>query len=393
MQRADVLVVGAGLAGLWCARLLAGTGLSVVLVDDRADAGSRIRTTGIFVRRTLEDFPLDEAHFGPEVRQVELYSPSYRRMTLESPHAEFRVARMPALCRHLLAQALDAGVEWRPGTRCQSIVADEEGSVARLTGKHAGLIRARYVIGADGARSRAAEWLGLSRNTEWIVGVEEVYEGVPLEGPPAFHCVLSTRLAPGYLAWVIHDGEEIHIGVGGYGARFDPSAALAEFRERPPVALALLPERLVDRRGGLIPVGGVLPRIANARGLLIGDAAGAVSPLTAGGIDPCLRLSQLAATVAFEYLQRHDVSALAPYDGARFRRRFRSRLLLREALKRLNHPLLLETGCALLRSPLLRPLASGVFFGRGSFPDVPRFPSGARIAPSRPLASRPRSTA
>jgi hypothetical protein len=46
----------------------------------------------------------------------------------------------------------------------------------------------------------------------------------------------------------------------------------------------------------------VLPRIACARGLLVGDAAGAVSPLTAGGLDPCLRLSALAAAVAVDFL-------------------------------------------------------------------------------------------
>ncbi len=37
----------------------------------------------------------------------------------------------------------------------------------------------------------------------------------------------------------------------------------------------------VERRGGPIPVGGVLRRIGCADGLLVGDAAGAVSPLTA----------------------------------------------------------------------------------------------------------------
>jgi flavin-dependent dehydrogenase len=35
MPRCDVLVVGAGLAGLWTARRLASAGLEVVLVDGR----------------------------------------------------------------------------------------------------------------------------------------------------------------------------------------------------------------------------------------------------------------------------------------------------------------------------------------------------------------------
>jgi flavin-dependent dehydrogenase len=125
-----------------------------------------------------------------------------------------------------------------------------------------------------------------------------------------------------------------------------------------------------ERRGGRIPVGGVLPRIACARGLLVGDAAGAVSPLTAGGLDPCIRLSALAARVTGEYLASGDEAALAPYSGTGFRRRFASRLALRRVLSAVRSPLLAELGCAALRTPPLRRLASHVFFGRGSFPDT-----------------------
>jgi hypothetical protein len=125
-----------------------------------------------------------------------------------------------------------------------------------------------------------------------------------------------------------------------------------------------------ERRGGRIPVGGVLPRIACRRGLLVGDAAGAVSPLTAGGLDPCIRLSALAARVTGDFLESGDASALGAYSGDAFRRRFRSRLVLRNALSSIRSPWLAELGCAVMRTPLLRPLASHVFFGRGSFPDT-----------------------
>jgi flavin-dependent dehydrogenase len=59
MPRCDVLVVGAGLAGLWTARRLAGAGLDVLLVDGRAGVDQQIRTTA-FVRRTLRIFPSDD---------------------------------------------------------------------------------------------------------------------------------------------------------------------------------------------------------------------------------------------------------------------------------------------------------------------------------------------
>jgi flavin-dependent dehydrogenase len=379
MPRCDVLVVGAGLAGLWTARRLAGAGLDVVLVDGKSRLDQRVHTTGIFVRRTLEDFTLPEECFGPAVHKVILYSPARRALPLESPHPEFRVGRMGQLYTRMLEQARDAGVVWRPGTRCTGIGVDQRGTLARLAGEGLSLVRPRFVIGADGARSRVAGWLGLDRNSEWIVGVEEVYRDVPLEGPPVFHCLLSARLAPGYLAWMVHDGEETHLGVGGYAERFDPMAALAELREAPPVPVDWSRGTLIERRGGLIPVGGVLPRIVNSRGLLVGDAAGAVSPLTAGGLDPCLRLSDLAARVTTDYLEFRDPQALLPYDGARFRTSFATRLLLRRVLSRLRQPGLLELACAALRTPPFNRVAAEVFFGRGSFPDVPRWQEGRRV--------------
>ncbi|HEY0724896.1 MAG TPA: hypothetical protein VGD41_13070, partial [Pyrinomonadaceae bacterium] len=121
---------------------------------------------------------------------------------------------------------------------------------------------------------------------------------------------------------------------------------------------------------GYIPVGGVLRNIANSNGLLLGDAAGAVSPLTAGGLDPCMRLSAFAAQVVSEYLSSGDPQVLSAYSGELFRARFASRLWARRIAANLNQRQLIELGCTVLRFPLVNRIARHVFFGRGSFPDV-----------------------
>lgn len=368
----DVIVVGAGLAGLQTTRLLASGGVRVMLADRKRSLSESVHTTGIFVRRTLEDFHLPENCLGRPIRHVKLYSPARRALALESPHDEFRVGRMAKLYEHFLEECVGAGAEWSPATRYAGSECDGgRGSVVTLeVGGRARRVRARFVVGADGANSRVARDLGLEANREYIVGVEDVYKGIPLEGPPAFHCYLDPRLAPGYLAWIVHDGDEAHVGVGGYAARFDPLAALAAFRESVNASFDFSRARLVERRGGRIPVGGVLRRIANRRGLLVGDAAGAVSPLTAGGLDPCMRLSSLAAAVLTECVASGDDAALEFYSGEGFRSRFVSRLWMRRALAAVSRPLLLEAACAALRLPPFDALARHVFFGRGSFPDV-----------------------
>ena len=298
MKHYDTIIVGAGLAGLQCARLLGRRGLSVLLVDRKASLDTSIHTTGIFVRRTLEDFDIPADCVGPAVRDVTLYAPSRRSMDLTSEEDEFRIGRMGRLYARYLYHCLRAGVAWMPGTRYVEHSRLRNKLVVRLNGSQfSRWVSTRYLVGADGANSRVARDLNLDLNREWIIGVEDVLTNIPLDGPPRLHCFLDPRIAPGYLAWVAHDGEETHIGVGGYPAMFDPVRALNQFRSSLNGIIDLSQARELERRGGRIPVGGVLRNIASTRGLLIGDAAGAVSPLTAGGLDPCMRLSTFAAKV------------------------------------------------------------------------------------------------
>src|SRR6266550_5752322 len=111
MEEYDAIIIGAGLAGLQTARLLGKRGLRVLLADNKDSLDQSIHTTGIFVRRTLEDFDIPEDCLGPPVRHVTLYSPRRRRLELISPHDEFRVGKMSRLYARYLDLCLRAGVE------------------------------------------------------------------------------------------------------------------------------------------------------------------------------------------------------------------------------------------------------------------------------------------
>ncbi|GIF70124.1 hypothetical protein Ais01nite_81590 [Asanoa ishikariensis] len=365
METVDVLVVGAGLAGLHTARRLALRGVRVLVVDRRTSLSAGIRTTGIFVRRTLDDFDLPDHLLGPGVREVLIYPPSRRApVRLVSDRDEYRVADMAGVYAHARRMAEAAGARVRLGTR---YVGTGSG-VARFAGTDPAA--ARFVIGADGARSRVARDLGLDVNRRFIVGAELVHPIAAGGSAPVFHCVLDPRVAPGYLGWVIDDGRHAHVGVAG-----DPAAMRSGLRHLLDDFAADAPGRgaptgPIARRGGPIPVGGVLRRLACPAGLLVGDAAGAVSPLTAGGLDPCLRMSDLAAAVTAEFLRTGDEGVLRRYDGAALRARFRGRLLLRRAFAGIRSPLVAEAAVAMLRSPAGLAAAARVLFGDGSFPDV-----------------------
>ncbi|MGZ3146579.1 FAD-dependent oxidoreductase [Lentzea chajnantorensis] len=342
MDTVDVLVVGAGLAGLRTARLLAEAGLDVAVCERRGDLGTGIRTTGIFVRRTLEDFDLP--HLGPAVRRVVLYPPSLTRpVELVSGRDEFRVGHMEGVYAQAVEDARRAGAQ-----------------VTLNAGYPAKAVKARFTIGADGARSTVARQLGLDVNRTMITGVEEVYPVAP-GGTPTFHCVLDPRLAPGYLAWVIDDGEHAHVGLAGRADRFTAPLPrlLRRFKDGFPTPAPTGPVR---RRGGPIPVGGVLRRIVSTEGLLVGDAAGAVSPLTAGGLDPCMRMSELAASVTADYLRSGNRYVLEHYDGAGLRRRYAARGAMRRGLSLVRGPGVAEAAFSGLRTWLGRAVAARIMF-------------------------------
>ncbi|NNE97981.1 MAG: NAD(P)/FAD-dependent oxidoreductase [Pyrinomonadaceae bacterium] len=403
MKSFDVVIIGAGLAGLQCARLLSREKIRILLVDRKKDLTKGIHTTGIFVRKTFEDFEFPPKTLGKAISNVTLYSPKLKTLKLNSENDEFRVGNMGLLYESYLAECIENGVEFlnearyvtstaasnistasgsdragerdpEPGNSYQNPAASrtDRWSVIDLEKQGETIrVKTKVLIGADGARSRVAKDLELDENTEWIIGYEEVYQGVPLEGEPQLHCFLDAKLSPGYLAWISNDGEETHIGVGGYPSGFDPRKAYKVFKSSVAANFVNIENaEMKETRGGRIPVGGVLKNIANERGLLIGDAAGAVSPLTAGGLDPCMRLSKFAAEVVCERLRSDEAAVLNRYSGEMFRAKFTTRLLMRRILKTFTYQSLLEMGFRFLRGEFGKKIAEKIFFRRASFPDI-----------------------
>lgn len=371
MKNYDVVIIGAGLAGLQCAKLLSQCGAKILLVDRKTDLSKGVHTTGIFVRKTLEDFDFPSGTLGQPIRNVTLYSPKLKSVDLESEKDEFRVGKMGLIYDEMLNDSVANGVNFARATSYKGAEMSNDFSIVKLEKRGESYqVKTKVLIGADGANSRVAKDLQLDENKEFIVGYEQVFHSEKSNREPRLHCFLDAKLAPGYLAWIADDGEEIHIGVGGYAAEFNPREALKSFKERTGNLIDLKGVELKETRGGQIPIGGVLRNIANKHGLLIGDAAGAVSPLTAGGLDPAMRLSKFAAEIILERLRTNDPKVLQQFSGDLFRARFVSRLWMRQIIKTFTNQRLLELCFTFLRGKIGKKFAKHVFFGRGSFPDV-----------------------
>lgn len=352
----DVLIVGASFAGLACARTAALRGLKVGVIDAKPEPGARVRTTGILVKEATDDFDIP-AHLMRKIRGVRLYAPDGRALDLSAPGYYFQATDTAELLRWLAAEAQLAGASLMFGTRFRG--AEETGDEITLSGSG---IRTRFLIGADGARSAVASLFGLGRNRRFLVGTEIDCEPLPTIDSRFLHCFADSALAPGYIGWVVPGHGMTQIGIA---ARTPRKPDLAALVARVQNIFSVKRLHIRERRSGLIPTGGPVSPLGRGRVLLVGDAAGLVSPLTGGGIHTALSFGRRAALIVGDYLcdrGAHPASAFA-----RVVPQFSLKRVLRTALDLAPPNALINA--ALMTGPA-RALAQRVYFHRrGSSPD------------------------
>ena len=356
----DLAVVGAGFAGLACARRAALAGLRVVLVEKKWSAGARLHTTGMIVKDAVDAIPwlrdVPESLVRP-IEGVKLYAPNLSHMDLRAPGYYFWATDAVRLMEWMLELGRNAGVEPRLGALFTSARQHGTDGTWEIPLESGEVLQARYLVGADGPHSRVAKALGLSQNREFLFGVEHEYARAGIE-PNYLHCFLDARLAPGYIGWAFAGVGATQVGLarrtrpGQRQGRLDLDAFLRKTSghvvpEGAPMAI----------RAGMIPCGGLLPRVARPGALLIGDAAGLVSPATAGGIHAALRYGEMAAeaVAAFVHGKAQDPAGWLPqrYPTFRTKRLVRRIFELTQTDWAYNH---------LLGTRAMRRLAEWVYF-------------------------------
>ena len=346
----DVAVIGAGFAGLVCARTLAMRGLEVVVLERKFEPGEHLHTTGILVKEAADalDVPV---RYTRRIHGVRLYPPSLEAVDLDGGGYYFLATDTGALLRWLAREADRAGAQVCCGKSFTS--ATRRADSIELDGLG---IRARYLIGADGGRSKVARHFGLGRNRRFLVGVEAEFDDDDLVDSDRLHCFVDSTLAPGYIAWMVPGVGLTQVGVA---CPWPRKPDLRRFIRATPEVVDLRRRKPVGWRAGTIPVGGLVTPFATHRVLLVGDAAGLVSPLTGGGIANAFHFGRRAAQVVSDHLL--DRAPEPSRILAREYPAYRLKGWLRRALELEPPNTLIE---AALGSPLIHRLARGVFFHR-----------------------------
>jgi len=337
-SRHDVVVAGGRVAGSATAMLLARLGHDVVVLDqasfpsDTVSTHSIARSGVVQLRRWgLLDEVLDSG--APAIRQVTFNAggESTTRTIKDKAGVDFLVAPRRYVLDTILATAAEhAGAEVRSGVTVTGLQRDGRGRVVGVDGRdRSGAmveLGARFVVGADGLRSRVAELVGAAINEAGRAGGATQYAYYAGGRWVGFEFFVAERSFAG--VFPTHDGQAcIWVCTPSADAkavrRRTPSRveAFGQLLERshPELALRLRHARRTSPVQGMLRQPNQLRQAFGPGWALVGDAGYYRDAITAYGISDAFRDAELLAAALNQALRGavEEPTALAGYQQQR----------------------------------------------------------------------------
>ena len=306
VPRRDVIIVGAGPAGLTVARYCAAQGLDVVMLERSGSVGSTVRCGEYLASNDeiREMFPrayeLEDLHrsvAGTVQREFDtfsVHSPMGRRYVV--PFKGMTIDR-PKFERNLAGAAEGAGAEILLDTHARSVNGHEV-----VTTK--GTVRGTVVVAADGPASRISRAAGLPRPAQLYRAVTTFVEG----GVPDDATLYFGRLSPGAYAWIFPKKGPANAGLGvWHGFSGNLSDLLKSWLHGMGLTWGPI-------RGKLVPATGPVSPTQKGNVLAVGDAAGHVIPTTGGGMQTSMICAREVARAVVAHLS--EGKPLTEYETA-----------------------------------------------------------------------------
>ncbi len=312
MERYDVIVVGAGIAGSVLARLLAEKGVEVLLVEKDEYSGKTTACGGLFDRPYFDRYVDDPSIIEQEIKRNVFIMP-WGEVTYECDQVTVKRRKFD---RYLAERAQQSGAHLVTLTKAVDYRVKSPGAVEvtlnHRKSRETRTVQAKLVAFADGPHTlaKANPLFNYEPNRPyWAYAYAYEVEGVPID-PQEIKIYLDERIAPWGYGWIFPNRNDSNIGVGTIQAEIDRGIKVKEklfyFIEEYEKTGPLLKDRkIVDKKGGFIPMW-LIQHFADDSQVVLGDAGGMVSPLFGAGIDYAIEAAEAAAPVILEALAHND---------------------------------------------------------------------------------------
>jgi menaquinone-9 beta-reductase len=307
-NRSDVCIVGAGPAGLACAIAAARLGLQVEVLDAAAPPIDKacgegllpgsldsLAALGFDLNRDLDPA---ESILLRGIRFLGDSASSNDFVTVQAafPAKPGRGVRRTVLQSLLFERASSLGVRFHWQNAVRSIATDNNTATVQTSSQ---TLHARYLIGADGHKSRIAQWAGLAAGAirSRRIGLRRHYAIAPWS---QFIEIYWSNHGQAYVTPI--SSTEICVAFVSRRKMASADHALSHF---PALKRHLIAAKPGGPARGSITLGRTLARVVSGNIALIGDASGSVDAITGEG----LALSFRQATALAPALKANNLAA------------------------------------------------------------------------------------
>ncbi len=318
-ERRDVVIVGAGVAGLYAAYRLANEGLDVLVIEKNPEELLGEKVCGDAIgKHHFDELELDYPQLGLDAegvfKGVKVVSPDEQR-TIEVLGDGYALNRKNFGLR-LYRLALSKGAEVWTSHRFHKPLIEGSKIIGIEVLKSDGTripIEARIVIDASGVAavvrsSLPREWWVSEPvpREDYNVTYREVWEGdVDVDHDFAW-IYLNVEIAPGGYWWLFPKRKGVYnVGLGVQAGRGNPLTNFINFVKK---RFEKRISRVIHAGGGLVPTRRPIPCMVWNGFVVVGDAACTANPVHGGGIGSAMLSSKIASKVIVEAFERGDLS-------------------------------------------------------------------------------------